>query len=139
MSGYVEFTRSKDMMPDSFNGTDHMKFSDWEFKVSNCLSAGDYEHAGDILERIAQEREDVADDKFDRIAAQRRLAGQAYEVFKVLLHSVEQSHRWDAASTGGKREAQRRSERTEKGLHMEYAPVTSATARGFMKKSLEIP
>ena len=24
-------------------------------------------------------------------------------------------------------------------LHMQYAPVTSATAQGFMKKSLEIP
>ena len=34
----------------SFNGTDRMKFSDCEFKMSNFLSAGDCEHAGDILE-----------------------------------------------------------------------------------------
>ena len=33
MSGYVKFTLSKEMMPDSFNGTDRMKFSDWEFKM----------------------------------------------------------------------------------------------------------
>ena len=77
MSEHVKFTLSKEMMPESFNGTDRMKFSDWEFKMSNLLSAGDYEHAGDILEWIAQEQEDVAEDKFDRIAVQRGWAGQA--------------------------------------------------------------
>ena len=71
MSGYVKFTLGQEMMPDSFNGRDRMKFSDWEFKMSNVLSAGDYEHAGDILEWIAQEQEDVAEDKFDSIAMQR--------------------------------------------------------------------
>ena len=68
--GYVKFTPSKEMMRDSFNGTDRMKFSDWEFKMSNFLSAGDYEHAGDILEWITQEQEDVAEVKFARIAVQ---------------------------------------------------------------------
>ena len=29
--GHVKFTLSKEMMPDSFNGTDRMKFSDREF------------------------------------------------------------------------------------------------------------
>ena len=90
-------------MLDCFNGTNRMKFSDWEFKMSNLLSAGACEHAGDILEWITQEQEDVADDK----------------VFKVLVHCVEQSHRRDAASTGTKRTTQRRSERLEKAAHGE--------------------
>ena len=34
MSGHVMFTLSIEMMPDSFNGTDRMKFSDWNFKMS---------------------------------------------------------------------------------------------------------
>ena len=55
-SGYVKFTLSKEVMPDSFNGTDRMKFSDWEFKMSDFLSGGDYGHAGDILEWITQEQ-----------------------------------------------------------------------------------
>ena len=79
MSGHVMFTLSIEMMPDSFNGTDRMKFSDWNFKMSNFLSAGDYEHAGDIWEWVAQEQEDVAEDKFDRIAMQRSWAGQAQD------------------------------------------------------------
>ena len=77
MSGYVKFTLSKDMMPDRFNGTDRMKISDREFRMSNFLSAGDYEHVGDILEWIAQEQEDAAKDKLDRIAVQRGWAGHA--------------------------------------------------------------
>ena len=32
-----------------------MKFSAWEFEMSNFLSAGDHEHAGDIMEWITQE------------------------------------------------------------------------------------
>ena len=63
MSGYVKFTLSEEMMPDSFSGADRMKFSDWEPKMSNFLSAGDYEHAGVILKWIAQEQEDVAEDR----------------------------------------------------------------------------
>ena len=47
--GYVKFTLSKEMMPHSFNGTDRMKFSDWEFEMSNSLSARDHEHTVDIL------------------------------------------------------------------------------------------
>ena len=31
--GYVKFTLGKEMMPDNFNGTDRVKFSDWEFKI----------------------------------------------------------------------------------------------------------
>ena len=46
----MKFTLSEEMMPDSFDGTDRMKFSDWEFKMSNFLSARDCEYAGDILE-----------------------------------------------------------------------------------------
>ena len=47
------------------------------------------------------------------------------EVCEVPVHCVEQSHRRVAASTGKK-------------WTTEHAPVTSATAQGFMKKSLEI-
>ena len=79
MSGHVMFTLSNEMMPDIFNGTDRMKFSDWNFKMSNLLSAGDYEHTGDIWEWFAQEQEDAAEDKFDRIAMQRSWAGQAQD------------------------------------------------------------
>ena len=74
---YVKFTLSKEMMPDSFHGTDRMKFSDWELKMSNFLSAGDHEHAGDILEWIAQEQADVDENTFDILASQRGWAGQA--------------------------------------------------------------
>ena len=106
--------------------------------MSNFLSAGDHDHAGEILEWTAQEQEEVTEDKFDRIAVQRGWAGQArdHEVFKVLIHCAEQSHRWDAASLREKRKAQRGN--ASGRLHMEYAPVTSAIAQGFMKESLEI-
>ena len=50
--------------------------------------------------------------------------------------ALQQSHRWDAASIGEKRKTQRGSERVEKATH---GVVTSATAQGFMKMSLEIP
>ena len=44
-SVHVKFTLGKEMMPDDFNGMDHVIFSDF-------LSAGDNEHAGDIMEWI---------------------------------------------------------------------------------------
>ena len=50
--GCVKFTLSKEMMHGNFGGTDRVKFSDWEFRMSNFLSAGEDEHAGDILEWI---------------------------------------------------------------------------------------
>ena len=45
--------------------------------MSNFLSAGDYEHAGEILELITQQEDDVPDDRFDGIALQRGWAGRA--------------------------------------------------------------
>ena len=63
MSGYVKFTLSKEMMLDSSNGTDRVKFSDWEFEMSNFLSAGDYVHAEDILEWTIQQENDVPEDQ----------------------------------------------------------------------------
>ena len=119
MSGFVKLTLSKEMTPDSFNGTDRMKFSDWESETSNFLSARDYEHAEDILKWIAQEPEDVAEDKFDRIAVQRGWAGQArdHARFAKYLFTVLQPYRWDVASFGEKRTAPRRSERLEKAAH----------------------
>ena len=86
------------MMPDSFNGADRMKFSDWEFKMSNFLSAGDCEHAGDIMEWITQEHNDVDEDKFDRFAVQRGWVGQARDhtrfssyLFTVLSNRTDQT------------------------------------------------
>ena len=82
------------MMPDIFNGTDRMKFSDWKFKMSNLLSAGDFEHAEDIWEWVAQGQEDAAEDKFDRIEMQRSWAGQARDHTRFpryLFHCAEQS------------------------------------------------
>ena len=119
-SGYVKFLFSKEMMPDSFNGADRMKFSDLEFEMSNFLSAGDYEHAGEILEWITQEQEDVDKDKFDQPALQRGWAGQArvHTRFARYLFAVL-SNRTDGtpASTGKKRETQRRRERLENATH----------------------
>ena len=77
MSGHVKFTHSKEMMPDSFKGTERMKFSDRNFKTSNLFSVGDYEHAGNMWDWVAQEQEDVAEDKFDKIAMQWRWTGQS--------------------------------------------------------------
>ena len=82
--------------------------------MSNFLSDGDYEHAGDILEWIMEDKKDVDEDKFDLLAfaAGMRWTGtKSREVCEVPAHCVEQAHRWDAASTGQKRTTQRRSER----------------------------
>ena len=108
-----------------------MKLSDWELEKSNFLGAGDKEHTGDILEWIAQEQEDVAEDKFDRIAVQRGWAGQArdHTRFTKYLFSVLSNR------TDGTPHRLVRSGRHSDGvnawgrLHMEYAPVTSARAQ----------
>ena len=44
-SALVQFVLSKEMTPDSCNGTDRLKFSVWEPRMSNFLSAGDCRHA----------------------------------------------------------------------------------------------
>ena len=44
-SALVQFVLSKEMTPDSCNGTDRLKFSVWEPRMSNFLSAGDCGHA----------------------------------------------------------------------------------------------
>ena len=69
MSVYGKFSLGREMMPDSFNGTDRVQFSVMEFKRPNFLSAGDHEYAGDIVEWIVQEQKDVTEDKFDTVAA----------------------------------------------------------------------
>ena len=108
--------------------------------MSTFLSAGDYDHAGEILEWIAQEQEELTEDKFDRIVVQRRWAGQARDhtrfsryLFTVLSnHTDETPHQF--VRNGRHKDGVNASGRT----HMEHAPVTSATAQGFMKESLEI-
>ena len=89
-SGHVKFRLSKDMMPDSFKGTDRMKFSDWEFEMSNFVSAGAYDHAGDILEWISQEQKDVTEDEFDFHATQRgwRVQSRDHASFARYLFTV---------------------------------------------------
>ena len=107
--------------------------------MSKFLSAGDHEHAGDILEWIAQEHEDVAADKFYMLAWQGGWAGQARDrrrfaryLFIVLRNRADGTpHR--LVRHGRHRDGAWRR------LHMEYAPVTSATAQGFMKKSWRFP
>ena len=131
-SGYVKFTLSKEMMPDSFNCTDRMKFSDWEFKMLNFLSAGDHEHAGDILERTTQEQEDVAEDQFDMIAVQRGWVGQAREHtrFAKYLCIVLRNRTDGTPHRLVRNERHKDTVNAWKRLHMEYVPVTSATAQG---------
>ena len=46
-----------------------------------------------------------------------RTSTRSYEVFKVLVHCAEQSHKWDAASIGEIWNTQRRNERMEKATH----------------------
>ena len=102
-------------------------------------SAGDYEHAGDIVEWITQQQDDVPEDRFDAdctAAGMGRTSKRPHEVCWVLVHGTEQSYRWNTTSIGEKRTTPRWSERLGS---VEYAPVTSATAQGFMKKSLDIP
>ena len=45
--------------------------------MSRFSSVRDFEHAGDILEWVAEEQEDITEDKFDTIAVQRGWVGQA--------------------------------------------------------------
>ena len=138
MRGCVKVTLRKEMMPESFHGADRMKVSDWEFKISNFLSAGDYEHAGDILEWIAQEQDE---DTIDTLAVQRGWAGQArdHTRFPRYLFTVL-SNRTDGTPHRLVRHGRHKDGVDAwRRLHMEYAPVTSATAQVFMRKSLEIP
>ena len=94
----------------------------------------------DLLEWIAQEQEDAAEDKFDRIAVQRGWTGQARD------HTRFSRYQFAVLSnrTDGTPHRLVRNGRHSDGVnawrrqHMEHAPVTSATAQGFMKKSLEI-
>ena len=84
---------------------------------------------------------DVAEDIFLRTALQPRWVGQARDdtrfsryLFTVLSNRTDGTpHRLvrNVRHKDGVNACRR--------LHMEYAPVTSATAQGFMKKSLEIP
>ena len=101
--------------------------------MSNFLTTGDYEHT--------QEKEDRAKDKFDRIAVQRGWVGQARD------HTRFARYWFNVLSnrTGGTPHRLVRNGRHKDGvnagrrLHMEYAPLTSATAQRFMKKLLDIP
>ena len=64
--------------------------------MSNFLSAGDYEHAGDILEWITQQEDYVPGDRFDGIALQRGWAGRGTDhtrfaryLFAVLINCTD--------------------------------------------------
>ena len=57
-SALVHFVLSKEMKPDSCNGTDRLKFSVWEPKMS-FLSAGDCRHAGTFWNGICRNEKDV--------------------------------------------------------------------------------
>ena len=61
------------------------------------------------------------------------------EIREVPVHCVEQS-RGDGTPRRLVRNARHKDGMNAwRRLHMDYAPVTSATAQGFMKKSLVIP
>ena len=93
------------------------------------------------MEWITQQQDDVPEDRFDAdctAAVMGRTSKRPHEVCWVLVHGTEQSYRWNTTSIGEKRTTPRWSERLGR-LRVEYAPVTSATAQGFMKKSLDIP
>ena len=73
---YVRFTLGKEMMPDNFNGTDRVKFSDWEFKMSNFLSIGDYEDVGGTTcPRTGSMRSHCSGDGSDKQETSRGLRG----------------------------------------------------------------
>ena len=92
-------------MADSCNGTDRMKFSDWELKMSNFLSVGDHEHAGDILKLTTQEQEE----RYLFTVLSNRKEGTPHGLVRNGRHK-DGVNAW-------------------RRLHMEYTPVTSATAQ----------
>ena len=77
------------------------------------MRAGDYEHAGDILEWIPQQLDDVLEDKFESIAMQRGWAGQARDRMRFARYLFTVLSNWADASIGEKRATQRRTERLE--------------------------
>ena len=82
--------------------------------------------------------ETTNEDKFDRVAVQRGWVGHGRD------HTRFSRYHLLSNRTDGTPHRLVRNGRHKDGvnawrrLHMEYAPVTSATAQGFMKKSLEI-
>ena len=76
-SALVQFVLSKGMTPDSCNGTDRLKFSVWEPKMSNFLSAGDCRHAETFWNGFCRNKKDVIQDEIDLVATRRSWSGHA--------------------------------------------------------------
>ena len=88
----IKFSLEKEMMLASFTGSERVKFTVWEFNVANFLSAGDYEHAADILELVAQANEDVDEDMLEDVAQDRGWDGQPRDQLRCpryLAHGTE--------------------------------------------------
>ena len=109
------------MMPDNINGADRVKFSRGR-------------HVG--LENAAAH--DVPEDRFGAVALQRGWVGQSRDhtrfaryLFTALSNRTDGTHR--LVRNGRHQDGVN----VWRRLHMEYAPVTNATAQGSVKKSLE--
>ena len=102
-------------MPDSCNGTVRMKFSDWEFKMSN------------ILEWISQEPED----EFDLLATRRGWDGQGrdHARFARYLFTVLSNRTNGTPHRRVRNGPHKDGVNAWRRLLIEYAAATSATAQ----------
>ena len=85
--GNVKLTLGKEMMPDSFNSTHRVKFSDWDSRCRTLERC----RLGDILEWITQQENDVPEDRFDSEDGSDKRWNCV--VLGALVHCVEQSYR----------------------------------------------
>ena len=116
--GHVKFTLGKEMIPDNFKGADRVKFSDWEFEMSNFFERWRLRARGRHLgvdHATAGWRARVRRDR--SAAGMDRTSKRPHEVCEVPVHGAEQSSVRNAASIGEKRTTQRWSERLETTAH----------------------
>ena len=125
---YVKFIFSNGMMLDCFIGTDGMKFAKLELKMSNFLSAGNNGHAGDILEWITQDQDDVDEDRFDTVAMRRGCVGQARDHTRFARYLFTALSNRTGGTIGEKRTTRRRSERLKKTAHCNHCDSTKINA-----------
>ena len=79
--GYVRFTLGKEMHArqlQRYKSCEVLRLGVQDVEL--FLSIGDYEHAGDILEWITQQQDDLPEDRFDAITLQRGWVRQARDL-----------------------------------------------------------
>ena len=140
--GTVKFALSKETMPDSFNGTDRMKVSDWEsqdVELPECrrLRARgrhpgvDRAGTGGCTRGQCLTGSQGSEDGPDRHWITRGCQGTC-SPWWAIAQMGRRIHQWETEDT--------KSEWTHgDGYTWKNVPVTSATAQGFMERSLEIP